>query len=517
MAQAPAADRGIFKVIFASSAGTLIEWYDFYIFGSLATIIASQFFPKDNPTANLLSTLAIFATGFVVRPFGALFFGRMGDVIGRKYTFLLTLMMMGVSTFAIGLVPGYEQIGVAAPLIILVLRLIQGLALGGEYGGAATYVAEHAPPGRRGFFTSFIQTTATLGLFVSLLVILGTRSALGEEAFGQWGWRIPFLVSAVLVVLSYVIRRKMDESPIFKQIKSQGKTSANPLRESFVNPENRRMVLIALFGATAGQGVVWYTGQFYALYFLQTVMNIQGGVANKIIAWALIFGTPFFIVFGILSDRIGRKKLMMAACILGVVGYIPIYTAMQATIPTISTLGPPAIRVDTSVDPVTQKKSITQVETWEKDGLKVVVKTPMASVDSPAPTPGEKPKREVTPPLSTYWTLVGLVFIQVILVTMVYGPIAAFLVEMFPARIRYTSMSLPYHIGNGVFGGLVPFIGTAMVARTGNNLAGLWYPMAVAAMTFVIGTFMIHEHRTATGFEEDAGVEEGGAEAENLS
>ena len=492
--------QGIAKVIFASSAGTLIEWYDFYIFGSLATIISSQFFPKDNPTAGLLSTLAVFATGFIVRPFGALVFGRMGDLIGRKYTFLLTLMLMGLSTFAIGIIPTYEQIGVAAPLIILVLRLIQGLALGGEYGGAATYVAEHAPDGRRGYFTSFIQTTATLGLFVSLLVILGTRSALGEAEFTQWGWRIPFLLSAVLVVVSYVIRRKMDESPLFKQIKSEGKTSANPLRESFVNPANRRLVLIALFGATAGQGVVWYTGQFYALYFLQTVMNVQGAVANKIIAWALIFGTPFFIVFGALSDRIGRKKLMMAGCLLGVLGYIPIYTAMQATIPKVDSLGTPAIHIETSQNP---QKAI-QVESWQQGELRATRKTPVESVENPVPAlkGDEKPKVEIVPPLATYWTLVALVFVQVILVTMVYGPIAAFLVELFPTRIRYTSMSLPYHIGNGVFGGLVPFIGTAMVAKTGNSLAGLWYPVAVAAVTFVVGSLMIHERKTATGFEE---------------
>jgi MFS family permease len=506
MAQAPAADRSIAKVIFASSAGTLIEWYDFYIFGSLATIISSQFFPKDNPTAALLSTLAVFATGFVVRPFGALVFGRMGDLIGRKYTFLLTLMIMGLSTFAIGVIPTYEQIGVAAPLIILVLRLVQGLALGGEYGGAATYVAEHAPDGRRGYFTSFIQTTATLGLFVSLLVILGTRSTMGEAAFAQWGWRIPFLLSAVLVVVSYVIRRKMDESPLFKQIKAEGKTSANPLKESFVNPANRRLVLIALFGATAGQGVVWYTGQFYALYFLLTVMNIQGAVANKIIAWALIFGTPFFVVFGMLSDRIGRKRLMMAACLLGVIGYIPIYTAMQNSVPPIQSLGSPRVELQTAVDPVTKKEAVTQVESWQQGDLKVTRKTPVESVANPISTlkAEEKPKVEVVPPHGTYWLLVGLVFVQVILVTMVYGPIAAFLVELFPTRIRYTSMSLPYHIGNGIFGGLVPFIGTALVANTGNSLAGLWYPIAIAAMTFLIGSFMIHERKTATGFEEVA-------------
>lgn len=510
MAQAPAADRGIWKVIFASSAGTLIEWYDFYIFGSLATIIATQFFPKDNKTAGLLLTLALFATGFVVRPFGAIVFGRMGDLVGRKHTFLLTLMMMGISTVAIGLIPTYETIGVAAPLMVLVLRLIQGLAMGGEYGGAATYVAEHAPPGRRGFFTSFIQTTATLGLFTSLLVILATRTSLGEAAFVDWGWRVPFLVSAILVVFSYIIRRQMDESPLFKQLKSSGKTSVNPIKESFGKPENRRLVLIALFGATAGQGVVWYTGQYYALYFLQTVMGIQGGVANKIIAWALIFGTPFFIVFGALSDRIGRKRLMMSACLLGAIGYIPIYTAMQKTLPPIDTLGQPVMAIETSTDPITKKLTTTQVESWDKDGMQVVRKTVVESAENPVPKllesgkDREKPKTEISPASQTYWSLVGLIFIQVLLVTMVYGPIAAFLVELFPTRIRYTSMSLPYHIGNGVFGGLVPFVGTALVGATGNNLAGLWYPIAIASITFVVGSILIKEHRTADGFEEAA-------------
>lgn len=512
MAQAPAAERGIWKVIFASSAGTLIEWYDFYIFGSLATIISGQFFPKGNDVVNLLSTLAIFATGFVVRPFGALVFGRMGDLVGRKYTFLLTLMMMGVSTFAIGLVPGYEQIGVLAPILVLILRLIQGLALGGEYGGAATYVAEHSPPGRRGYFTSFIQTTATLGLFVSLLVILATRGYLGETAFAEWGWRIPFLVSAVLVILSYVIRRKMDESPLFKQIKSEGKTSANPLKESFANPANRRLVLIALFGATAGQGVVWYTGQFYALTFLQTAMHIQGAIANKIVAIALIFATPFFILFGALSDKIGRKKLMMVACALGAIGYIPIYSAMQASMPDLSKIGEPTVVIEEVVDPITKKATITQISTWEQGDIKKVVKQAVESRENPVPKaiPGnkkgetEKPKTDITPPSSTYWTLVALVFLQVLLVTMVYGPIAAFLVELFPTRIRYTSMSLPYHIGNGVFGGLVPFIATALVASTGNNLAGLWYPIGIAAITAVVGSILIKERKNDFGFQEEA-------------
>ncbi|MCC7230822.1 MAG: MHS family MFS transporter [Fimbriimonadaceae bacterium] len=509
MAQAPAAEKGnIWKVILASSAGTLIEWYDFYIFGSLAVILAGQFFPKDNPTAGLLFTLATFATGFVVRPFGALVFGRMGDILGRKHTFLLTLMMMGISTFASGLIPTDEMIGVAAPLIVLVLRLIQGLALGGEYGGAATYVAEHAPEGRRGYYTSFIQTTATLGLFVSLIVILITRGTLGEAEFSEWGWRIPFLISALLVFMSYMIRRKMDESPLFQKLKSEGKTSANPLTESFVKPENRRLVLIALFGATAGQGVVWYTGQFYALTFIQSVMNIQGAVASEIIAIALLCATPFFVVFGALSDRIGRKKLMMVACLLGAIGYIPIFSAMQNSMPDLTNMGAPEIKVDSVVDPVTKKTTVTRVETYQQGEIKKVVKQALISAENPVPKLApdgkpEKPKVEITPPSSTYWTLVGLVFLQVFLVTMVYGPIAAFLVELFPTRIRYTSMSLPYHIGNGVFGGLVPFIATALVASTKNNLAGLWYPIAIAAITFVFGSLLIHERKTNTGFEEE--------------
>ena len=500
--------RNLWKVILASSSGTLIEWYDFYIFGSLATILATQFFPKGNPTVALLSTLATFATGFIVRPFGAILFGRMGDMIGRKYTFLLTLMMMGISTFAIGLIPTYEMIGVFAPILLVLLRLVQGLALGGEYGGAATYVAENAPVGRRGYYTSFIQTTATLGLFVSLLVILFTRGTLGEADFVQWGWRIPFLISLVLIILSYLIRRRMDESPLFKRLQTEGATSKNPIKESFAQPENRRLVLIALFGATAGQGVIWYTGQFYALYFLQTVMNIQGAAANKIIAWALVFGTPFFVVFGLLSDRIGRKKLMMAGCILAVLAYVPIYSAMQSTIPVISELGASAtMSIDKVTDPVTRKETDTRVEGWMIDSVKVTRKTTIEPGSAAADNMGlakigEKPKIEVTPTIAIFWTLVGLVFIQVFLVTMVYGPIAAFLVELFPTRIRYTSMSLPYHIGNGVFGGLVPFIGTLLVDKTGNKLAGLWYPMTIAFMTFVIGSLLIKERRTQEGFAE---------------
>lgn len=498
-----AKSRDIWNVILASSAGTLIEWYDFYIFGSLATILAGQFFPKSNPTAGLLFTLATFATGFVVRPFGALFFGRLGDIAGRKVTFLLTLAMMGLSTFLIGIVPTFDMIGVGAPLIVLLLRLVQGLALGGEYGGAATYVAENAPAGERGYYTSFIQTTATLGLFVSLIVILVTRTYLGESAFGVWGWRIPFLLSSVLVLFSYVIRRKMDESPLFAKLKSEGQTSSNPIKESFGNPANRRLVLIALFGATAGQGVVWYTGQFYALYFLQTVMNIQGATANKIVAVALLCATPFFVVFGKLSDRIGRKNLMMGACFAAVILYIPIFSTMESTVPAVSTLGTPKVTIEGTMDPVTKKSTTTLLETWEQGELKVTKKGPAEPNSTPiARKAGEKVTVEVSPTNDMFYKLTALVFILVLLVTMVYGPIAAFLVELFPTRIRYTSMSLPYHIGNGVFGGLVPIIGTALVASTKNNLAGVWYPIVIAAITFVVGMLLIHEKKTQGGFVE---------------
>lgn len=436
--------NSIWTVIAASSAGTLIEWYDFYIFGSLATIISNQFFPKGNEVVNLLLTLATFATGFVVRPFGALFFGRIGDLIGRKYTFLVTLLIMGVSTTLIGFLPNYESIGILAPILLLILRLLQGLALGGEYGGAATYVAEHAPDGRRGFYTSFIQTTATLGLFVSLGVILLTRLTFGEDKFAEWAWRVPFLLSVVLVVISVFIRRKLHESPVFQEMKASGKASKSPLRDSFMEPENRRMVIIALLGATAGQGVVWYTGQFYALYYLQTVLKVNFVMANYIIAVALLMGTPFFIFFGWLSDKIGRKNIMMAGCLIAAISYIPIYQAMA-----------------------------------HYAGYNV------ADPNSPLMAPDQ-----------TMLTL--LVFIQVIFVTMVYGPIAAFLVELFPTHIRYTSMSLPYHIGNGVFGGIVPLIGTYLVDRTGNILSGLYYPIAIALMTFVIGCIYIKEKKLQT-------------------
>ena len=432
--------KGIWKVIGASSAGTLIEWYDFYIFGSLATTLAPQFFPKGNPTAALLSTLATFATGFVVRPFGALFFGRLGDLIGRKTTFLLTLLLMGGSTFAIGLLPTYAQVGVLAPALLLLLRLLQGLALGGEYGGAAIYVAEHSPDGRRGFYTSFIQTTATLGMFVSLGVVLLISQSVTPTEFETWGWRVPFLLSIVLVVFSYIIRTRMQESPMFTSLKAKGEISKNPLRESFANAENRKLVLLALFGATAGQGVVWYTGQFYALYFLQTVLKIEKATSSMIIAVALLLGTPFFVVFGALSDRIGRKPIIIWGLVLASLLYVPIYMAMVAAAGWNGTA---------SVDP------------------NVVL-------------------------------LCLLVFVQVVFVTMVYGPIAAFLVELFPTKIRYTSLSVPYHIGNGIFGGLVPLIATALVASSGNMYMGLAYPIVVALTTAVIGGLYIRERRNVT-------------------
>ena len=436
--------NSIWMVIWASSAGTLIEWYDFYIFGSLATIISMQYFPKGNEVVSLMLTLATFATGFVVRPFGALFFGRLGDLVGRKYTFLLTLVIMGISTTAIGFLPNYETIGMLAPILLLLLRLLQGLALGGEYGGAATYVAEHSPDGKRGFYTSFIQTTATLGLFVSLGVILLCRKIVGEDAFKIWGWRIPFIVSIVLVVISFFIRRQLHESPAFVEMKASGKASTSPLRDSFLNPENRKMVLIALFGATAGQGVVWYTGQFYALYYLQTVLKVHFVTANYIIAAALLLGTPFFILAGYLSDRIGRKKIMMTGCLVAALSYLPIYHAMAY------------FAGYNAADPT----------------------TPLMAPNMPA--------------------LIALVFIQVIFVTMVYGPIAAFLVELFPTKIRYTSMSLPYHIGNGVFGGIVPLVGTYFVSKTGNIYAGLYYPIGIALMTFFVGMFFIRDTSQAT-------------------
>ena len=496
---------GIWKVIGASSVGTLIEWYDFYIFGSLATVIATQFFPNTNPTAALLSTLATFAAGFIVRPFGALVFGRLGDLIGRKYTFLLTLVLMGGSTFAIGLVPGYETIGFAAPIIVLILRLLQGLALGGEYGGAATYVAEHAPPNRRGYFTSWIQTTATLGLFVSLGVILLTRHSLDpdpEESirkFNEWGWRIPFLVSIVLVIVSIYIRMKMNESPLFAKLKKEGNLSTNPLKESFGHRTNLKMVLLALFGATMGQGVVWYTGQFYAQSFIENVCRIDFDQSRTIIIWAILFATPFFVVFGSWSDRVGRKWIMMAGMLIAIFSYRPIYKQflILSDVATLEKMTAPTITASTikktALPNGTDSLLTTVVHKTAHNGIryKSVEADTLYTSGQVQSTATEIRYLEKKLDQSTYWKFVLLVFIQVLLVTMVYGPIAAFLVELFPTKIRYTSMSLPYHIGNGVFGGLTPFIATLLTTIYADKLVGLWYPIAIAAVCLVIGALYV--------------------------
>jgi MFS family permease len=492
----------IWKVIAASSVGTLIEWYDFYIFGSLAPIIALQFFPKSNPTAALLATLATFAAGFIVRPFGALVFGRLGDIVGRKYTFLLTLILMGGSTFAIGLVPGYEKIGFAAPLIILLLRLVQGLALGGEYGGAATYVAEHAPPERRGYYTSWIQTTATLGLLLSLGIILITRNSLDKNStisiqkFEDWGWRIPFWVSIVLVGLSVYIRLKMKESPLFARIKSEGKISVNPLKESFTHKANLKMVLLALFGAVMGQGVVWYTGQFYAQTFLENVCRIDFGQTRTILIWAIVLATPFFILFGHWSDKAGRKWIMMAGMLLAVICYRPIYQQMLSVSDLRDkTIMPAFTTVERNIMPVKGKEyslvnMITQVH-FDNGIIEKELRKDSLFKTNDFTRQGVGKKSKVVPQ-NIYWQLVLLLFIQIMFVTMVYGPIAAFLVEMFPTRIRYTSMSLPYHIGNGVFGGLTPFIALLLTTiYTNDPLVGLWYPIGVAAVCLVIGTLYV--------------------------
>ncbi|MDQ6802788.1 MAG: MHS family MFS transporter [Acidobacteriota bacterium] len=417
------------RIIFASGLGTMIEWYDFYIFGSLAVVMSELMFPRGYPARALISTWGVFATGFIVRPFGAIVFGRVGDLIGRKYAFLVTLTIMGLSTFLIGLLPTYASAGIVAPAILLILRLLQGLALGGEYGGAAVYVAEHVPDNRRGFYTSFIQITATLGLFVSLGVILGVKSMMSDADFKSFGWRIPFLLSIVLVAMSLYIRMKLSESPLYSALKSQGKTSAAPLRESFANWPNLKIVLLVLFGATAGQGIVWYTGQFYALSFMQSVMKLDIVKSSTIVAIAIFFGMPFFTVFGALSDKIGRLKIMMAGNLIAALTYLPIYHAMKNT--------------------------------------------------------------------KSMFVLTALVFVQVIYVTMVYGPIAAFLIEAFPARIRYTSFSLPYHIGNGWFGGTLPFIAAWLTERTHDPFAGIYWVMAVALMTVVVGSIGLSEsHRT---------------------
>lgn len=515
-------NKTIWGVIMASSLGTLIEWYDFYIFGSLAVVLATKFFPADNPTAAFLSTLATFAAGFVVRPFGALFFGRLGDIVGRKYTFLVTLLIMGFSTFLIGCVPEYETIGYAAPVLVLILRLLQGLALGGEYGGAATYVAEYSQPHRRGYWTSWIQTTATSGLFISLIVILVTKTSLSPEEFDSWGWRIPFWISILMVGVSYIIRRNMAESPLFAKAKKEGKTSKNPLKESFGNKFNFKFVLLALFGAVMGQGVIWYTGQFYSMSFMQKVMNIESAQVDTMMALALFVATPLFVLFGWLSDKIGRKPIMMIGMLLAIIAYRPIYKAMYNS-----------VQIESKViakNGVTEKRTVKvhakiptdslitfHKETVFSDGTLMkedsIVHWAAAGVSMVNGKP-EAPliKQAITVNPDTRWLLIVLVFIQVVFVTMVYGPIAAFLVEMFPLKIRYTSMSLPYHIGNGVFGGLLPAVATYLVVSgksAGHSewyLEGLWYPIVVAGVCLVIGTLYLKTKNKS--LEEDELVED---------
>ena len=527
------------RVIFASSLGTVFEWYDFYLYGSLAAIIARHFFSGVNETAAFIFALMDFAAGFAVRPFGALVFGRLGDLVGRKHTFLITILLMGLSTFLVGILPAYSSIGITAPIILIVLRLIQGLALGGEYGGAATYVAEHAPHGKRGFYTSWIQTTATLGLFLSLLVILGVRSWLGEEAFTAWGWRIPFLVSIVLLGISVWIRLQLSESPAFKRMKEEGTGSKAPLKESFGQWGNLKLVLLALFGLTAGQAVVWYTGQFYSLFFLTQTLKIDPTTANIYIAVALLLGTPFFVVFGILSDRIGRKPIILAGCLLAILTYFPVFKAIthyanpaleaaQAKSPVVVVADPntcsfqfnpvgtaqfvsscdvaKSFLAANSVNYDNQAAApgtVAQVKIGDKiitsfegrglapDDLKTRTADLRKNLTESIRAAGYPAKADPTQ-INTGVTILLLAYL-VLLVTMVYGPIAAMLVEMFPTRIRYTSMSLPYHIGNGWFGGFLPTTSFAIVAATGNIYSGLWYPIVIAAMTLVIGALFVRE------------------------
>ena len=479
----------IWQVIAASAVGTMIEWYDFYIFGSLAVTLSPLFYPPENQTLAYIAYLATFAVGFVVRPFGALFFGRIGDLVGRKYAFLVTLLIMGGATAVIGLLPTYSQIGYAAPIILLLIRVLQGLALGGEYGGAAVYVAEHVPDNQRGYYTSFIQITATLGLFISLAVILIVQNSMSSDQFAGKttaiaGWRIPFLISIFLVAISLFIRLRMKESPIFQHVKSAGMTSASPLIEAFTKWENLKRVLLSLFGATAGQGVVWYTGQFYALFYLQSILKVNATSANYIIATALLLALPFFVVWGSLSDRIGRKWIIMAGLLFAILTYIPIYQAMQAV------AGSNVVTAVSKANPVTGAISLTPQSKDESGNL----------VASPEVLKYTTFGDFITN--KTAWYLILLVFVQVFWVTMVYGPIAAFLVEAFPARIRYTALSLPYHIGNGVFGGLLPLIGLSAIAQTGNIYAGLYYPIIVAAITLIIGSLFLRETRDQKIWEE---------------
>ena len=537
------------KVIFASSLGTVFEWYDFYLYGSLAAIIAKQFFSGLDAGSAFIFALLAFAAGFIVRPFGAIVFGRLGDMIGRKYTFLVTILIMGASTFIVGILPNYATWGVAAPVILICLRLLQGLALGGEYGGAATYVAEHAPQGKRGAYTAWIQTTATLGLFLSLLVILGTRTYLGEEAFADWGWRVPFIVSIIMLGISVYIRLQMNESPAFKKMKEEGKTSKAPLTESFGQWKNLKIVILALVGLTAGQAVVWYTGQFYALFFLTQSLKVDGSTANLLIAASLVIGTPFFIVFGSLSDRIGRKPIIMLGCLLAALTYFPVFNALtkaanpdlyaaQANSKVVVEADPAecsfqfnptgTVKFTSSCDiakqilaassvsyenvaapagtPAVIKVGETAINSYSSKGMdpaaakqadtdmKAAVKAALTAAGYPA---------KADPAKMDKVTILAILVYLVILVTMVYGPIAAMLVEMFPTRIRYTSMSLPYHIGNGWFGGLLPTTAFAIVAQTGNMYNGLWYPIIIASMTFVIGMLFVKETKDVDIYAND--------------
>lgn len=537
------------KVIFASSLGTVFEWYDFYLYGSLAAIIAKQFFSGLDEGSAFIFALLAFAAGFIVRPFGAIFFGRLGDMIGRKYTFLVTILIMGLSTFIVGILPNYASIGVAAPVILICLRLLQGLALGGEYGGAATYVAEHSPHDKRGAYTSWIQTTATLGLFLSLMVILGTRTAIGEAAFAEWGWRIPFIVSIALLAVSVYIRLSMNESPAFAKMKAEGKTSKAPLSESFGQWKNLKIVILALIGLTAGQAVVWYSGQFYALFFLTQALKVDGATANILVAVSLLIGTPFFIVFGSLSDKIGRKPIIMLGCLLAVLTYFPVfealtksanpdlYEAQQKSKVTITSdasecsfqfnptgtvkftsscdiakqvLASSSVSYDNAAGaagaPAVIKIGDTEITSYTAKGLsadenkaksaefKKAVADALKEAGYPAKADPEKVDKVKVTIILTY---------LVILVTMVYGPIAAMLVELFPTRIRYTSMSLPYHIGNGWFGGLLPTTAFAIVAQTGNMYNGLWYPIIIAGMTFVIGMLFVKETKDVDIYAHD--------------
>ena len=541
------------KVVFASSLGTVFEWYDFYLYGSLAAIIAKQFFSGLDPSAAFIFALLAFAAGFLVRPFGAIFFGRLGDMIGRKYTFLVTIMIMGASTFIVGILPNYATIGVAAPVILIALRLLQGLALGGEYGGAATYVAEHAPHGHRGAFTSWIQTTATLGLFLSLLVILGTRSSMPEADFSAWGWRIPFIVSILLLATSVYIRLSMNESPAFQKMKAEGKTSKAPLSESFGEWKNLKIVILALFGLTAGQAVVWYSGQFYALFFLTQTLKVDATTANLLIAASLLIGTPFFVVFGSLSDKIGRKPIIMLGMLLAVLTYLPVFQALtkaanpdlaaaQASAKVVvyqdpaqcSFQGSPIAReIDFKSSCDVAKRYLAQnsvsysnevaptgsqakvvvgaVEILAPNGTVVNSKFDEDSVKAIADFKKELGAAlkeagypaKADPAKMDKVTMTIILTYLVILVTMVYGPIAAMLVEMFPTRIRYTSMSLPYHIGNGWFGGLLPTTAFAIVAQTGDMYSGLWYPIVVAGVCFVIGMIFVKETKDVDIYAED--------------